>query len=174
MRTLFVLPVATVLLGARSPSPEPVQAHDRGFCRGYHSAPMYHSPRMNYAPPMYQQRYSYQPSYAPRYSRMRPTTTISVAAYDNYFEPKTINVQPGTTVRWMNYGRHAHTVTANDGRWDSGDIPPGAVYAATFQHPGTYYYYCRHHTKDKMQGTIVVGNGSGGSPGYGGSRSPGY
>jgi plastocyanin len=132
-----------------------------------------HSSRMYSAPPNYQQPYGGQPSYAPGRSPMRPTTTISVGAYDNRFEPQTINVQPGTTVRWVNYGRHNHTVTSNDERWDSGDIRPGASYSATFVHPGTYYYYCRHHTQDKMQGTIVVG-GAPASGGYGGSRSPGY
>jgi plastocyanin len=101
----------------------------------------------------------------------RPTTTATVGAFDNYFEPKTIHVQPGSTVRWINRGRHAHTVTAEDDRWDSGDIPPGGSYTATFQRPGTYRYYCRHHTDDKMQGTIVVGPG--GRSGHGGVAQDG-
>ena len=88
---------------------------------------------------------------------------------DNYFEPTTLNIPPGTTVRWVNYGKHPHTVTSKDGGWGSGDIPRGAAYSATFQYPGTYYYYCRHHTKDKMQGTIVVGAGGRGGPGSSGS-----
>jgi hypothetical protein len=86
-----------------------------------------------------------------------------VTAYDNSFEPQTIHVQPGTTVRWVNRGRHAHTVTAEDDRWDSGDIRPAASYTATFQRPGTYDYFCRHH--EGMRGTVVVGNGASG--GYG-------
>jgi plastocyanin len=101
-----------------------------------------------------------------------PATTATVAAYDNRFEPSTINVQPGTTVRWVNYGHHSHTVTATDGRWDSGDIKPGASYSATFKQPGTYYYYCRHHTQDNMKGTVVV-SASGGSA-AGGTSSSGY
>jgi len=159
-------------------APEPAQACDRGFYGGpvyyqptfvYYRQPYYAScqPRGYYAPPMYN-----QPSYGP--SQAGPTTTIRIGAYDNYFEPKSVQVQPGTTVRWVNYGRHVHTVTSSDGRWDSGDIPAGATYSATFQHPGTYYYYCRHHTRDKMQGTIVVGKGSRSGPGYGGSGSTGY
>jgi plastocyanin len=119
-----------------------------------------YAPRAAYAPPMhYEQRQSAPPSYAPRTSPARAATSVTVAAYDNYFEPKTVNIQPGTTVRWVNRGKHAHTVTANDERWDSGDIQPGAVYSATFQKAGSYYYYCRHHTRDKMQGVIVVANG---------------
>jgi plastocyanin len=169
MRFLDVF--TALVLGAfalLSLAPEQAQGCDRGFYGG----PVYYQPmpvsyrQPSYAPPVY-----YQPSYAPRYPQARPTTTISVGTYDNYFEPKTINVQPGTTVRWVNYGKHTHTVTSNDGRWDSGDIPPGAAYSVTFQTPGTYSYYCRHHTKDNMQGAIVVGGAGGG---YGSPGSSGY
>jgi plastocyanin len=101
------------------------------------------------------------PAYYPPPSYMRPVRpVVEVGAYDKVgFKPKDITVAPGTTVRWVNQGKHPHTVTANDGRWDSGDIPPGGSYAATFQQPGTYYYYCRHHTNERMQGAIVVGAG---------------
>jgi plastocyanin len=102
----------------------------------------------------------------------KPTTVTTVGAYDNRFSPQTINVQLGTTVRWVNYGQHAHTVTANNDSWDSGDIKPGAAYSATFKQPGTYYYYCRHHTQDKMQGVIVVGSAS--DSGNRGTASSGY
>jgi plastocyanin len=60
----------------------------------------------------------------------------------------------------------------NAGLWDSGDLAPGASYSATFTRPGTYYYYCRHHTNDKMQGAIVVENGP--AKGNGSGRAPGY
>jgi plastocyanin len=102
----------------------------------------------------------------------KPTTVTSIGAYDNRFSPQRINVQPGTTVRWVNNGQHNHTVTAKDDSWDSGDIKPGATYSATFKHPGMYYYYCRHHTQDKMQGVVVVGTAS--ANGDSGARSPSY
>jgi plastocyanin len=137
--------------------------------RSYSAAAMYSAPQTYHARPMYQQPYGHPPAYAPGYSSPRPTTAINVGAYDNYFEPRTLNVQPGTTVRWVNYDKHSHTVTANDGRWDSGDIPPGGTYSLTFQQPVTYYY-CRHHTQDRMYGTIVVGAGGG----YGGAGSARY
>jgi plastocyanin len=84
----------------------------------------------------------------------------TVGAYDNRFSPQTITVQPGTTVKWVNYGQHNHTITANDDSWNSGDIKPGASYSATFKRPGTYYYYCRHHRQDKMQGVVNVASSS--------------
>jgi len=142
--------------------------------RAYYSN---YSPCICYQPPPCQESYSSQPSGASGYSSQgptlaAPTTTATVGAYDNRFEPITINVQPGTTVRWVNYGHHSHTVTATDGSWDSGDIKPGGSYSATFKQPGTYYYYCRHHTQDNMKGTIVV-SASGGNA-AGGTSSSGY
>jgi plastocyanin len=58
-------------------------------------------------------------------------------------------------------------VTSSTGSWDSGDLPPGTSYSVTFHGTGTYQYYCKHHKG--MQGTIVVGNGTGptaGTSGY--------
>lgn len=155
---------------------ESAQARGWRSCRGpvyYQPAPVvyYQHQRPHYPPPppqYYQQPYSSRPSNAPA----RATTTIRIGAADNYFEPGTVNVQPGTTVRWVNNGKHKHTVTSNDDLWDSGDLAPGATYSVTFTRPGTYYYYCRHHTNDKMQGTIVVGNGT--VERNGSARSPGY
>src|SRR5438445_7405726 len=110
------------------------------------------------------QPHAYQPPSAPGYQAAQPAKFITVGAYDNYFVPKMINIEPGMTVRWVNYGRHMHTVTAADGRWDSRDIRPGASYSATFQYPGAYSYYCRHHTMDKMEGSVAVRDGSSGTP----------
>src|SRR5262249_30530929 len=79
-----------------------------------------------------------------------------VRAYDDFFDPGTINVQPGTTVVWVNQGRHNHTATSLDEAWDSGDIAPGRTYSVTFDRPGTFRYFCRHHTQERMEGTVVV------------------
>jgi mono/diheme cytochrome c family protein len=118
----------------------------------------------------------YQPYNAPRYPPVTPPAKfITVGTYDNYFVPKTITIQSGMTVRWVNYGRNVHTVTSRDSGWGSGDIPPGASYSATFQYPGTYAYYCRHHTMERMEGSVVVRSGSSGPVGgYAGSESSGY
>jgi plastocyanin len=101
-------------------------------------------------------------------------TASAVSAKDNSFDPPTLNVRPGTTVRWTNSGRNPHTVTDRDGKFDSGDIAPGASYTYTFQTPGTYRYYCKHHKG--MEGTIVVGEpGKGpGAGAGGGAKGPAY
>ncbi len=153
-------------------------------CHPVYAQPTYSAPsgyaQQTYAPQTDAPQTSHYPDARARPSApRRPTTTATVNAYDNYFEPKTINVQPGTTVRFVNRGRHAHTVTAGDDRWDSGNIAPGASYTVTFQRPGAYEYYCRHHTDDRMRGTVTVGaddrsNGNmRGAPG-GSSRDGGY
>jgi plastocyanin len=122
----------------------------------YFAPPTYSPPRTSYAQPMYsQQFYGYRPRVTVVEDRPdRPTTTVTVGLTDNRFEPATLTVAPGTTLRWTNNGRHKHTVTASDGRWDSGDLGPGQVYSATFTQPGTYEYFCRHHKE--MRGSIVV------------------
>jgi plastocyanin len=167
--------------------PAPRVAYYSSYTPVYYSRPVYnaqptyysyYSPCVCYTPPdSCQESYSDQRSDARGYSQeqptpAQPTTSATVGAYDNRFSPQSINVQPGTTVRWVNYGQHSHTITSNDNRWDSGDIKPGATYSATFKHPGTYYYYCRHHTQDKMRGVIVVASAA--VNGSSGNQSPSY
>lgn len=120
--------------------------------------------------PRYQYSYPYrvyQPAY-PVYQYAPPAPTYSVSTapvaevvnvgvYDSYFAPATTHVLPGTTVRWINHGRHRHTVTFEDGSWDS-ILPQGASYSVNFTQPGTYRYHCRYHTGQGMYGTIVVGD----------------
>jgi hypothetical protein len=84
---------------------------------------------------------------------------LTVAINDNNFEPQSMHVAPGTTITWINRGTHDHTVTSQDGNWDSGEIGPDGAYSARFKKPGTYHYLCDLH--EGMQGTIVVGDGGG-------------
>ncbi len=82
--------------------------------------------------------------------------TLTVAIHDESFEPKTIQVAPGTTVAWVNRGSHDHTVVSADGAWDSGEIGPDGTYTARFKKPGTYRYLCDLH--EGMEGTVIVGD----------------
>ncbi len=79
---------------------------------------------------------------------------------DDVFVPAVLRVRPGTAVTWRNAGRHAHTVTASDGSWDSGLLAPGQQFRRTFPRPGAYRYYCTPHgapTGRGMAGLILVG-----------------
>jgi plastocyanin len=121
----------------------------RGARRG--SAPVSYG----YSQPMYPPgAYYAQPAPYPPTLMPVPGTIMDVAASDDKFEPATLTVAPGTTVRWTNKGSHKHTVTSATGAWDSGDLAAGQVYSATFTRPGTFEYFCRHHRD--MKGTIIV------------------
>ena len=62
----------------------------------------------------------------------------TIAALDNVFAEQIVRIQPGQTVEWTNEGHTPHTVTADDGSWDSGDLQAGASYSRTFDTPGIY------------------------------------
>lgn len=85
------------------------------------------------------------------------TTTVSVQ--DNTFNPRQATIQSGDTLAWTNDGGVQHTVTADDGSFDSGTLNAGDQFSFTFTGPGTYAYYCQIHGGpggDGMAGTIVV------------------
>jgi len=73
------------------------------------------------------------------------------------FAPATRRIQPGTWVTWSNAGQDAHTITAVDGSFDSGDLYPSEGFSWFFAEPGTFAYDCALHPW--MTGTIVVGSG---------------
>ncbi len=73
------------------------------------------------------------------------------------YAPTARKVAVGTWVTWTNNGQDAHTVTANDGSFDSGDLDPSDGFSWYFDQPGTYTYTCAEHPW--MNGTIIVGNG---------------
>src|SRR5262245_29931780 len=129
-------------------------------CQPYYSNYSYAGPTYVQANAYSQQPMSAQRRYAARPAipndAARPTTIATVGVNDDYFEPKTLTVQPGTTVKWENQGTHNHTVTADNHSWNSGEIAPGQSYSATFTQPGTYYYICQNHTAQRMQGAVVV------------------
>ena len=85
----------------------------------------------------------------------------SVSIEDFYFEPSEAAIQPGDTITWTNNGNHTHTVSADDGSFDSGTLQPGESYSHTFQNPGTVPYHCSIHPS--MTGSVSVGHSGGGT-----------
>lgn len=83
----------------------------------------------------------------------------NVSAVSNRFDPQDLTFPAGTTVIWTNQGFLPHTVTADDGAFDSGTLNPGDTFQFTFDQPGTYPYHCRFHGGSGgvgMSGTITV------------------
>jgi len=70
------------------------------------------------------------------------------------FSPNPATVPPGQTVVWHNVDLTTHRVVLNDGRLDTGNIPPGGFSAPmTLAAPGGYH--CSIHPE--MIGTISDG-----------------
>jgi plastocyanin len=83
-------------------------------------------------------------------------TAMSVMMVDNRNLPAKLTVPVGTTVTWTNNGITPHTVSANGGTFESGNVLPGESFSFTFDSPGNYGYFCRPHLFIGMTGTIEV------------------
>ncbi len=70
------------------------------------------------------------------------------------FSPKRLEIAAGSTVIWTNNDQLVHTVTADDGSWDSGAIEPGKTWTHTFTQPGEYAFHCTPHPF--MKAVVVV------------------
>ena len=83
-----------------------------------------------------------------------PVATTEVKMVKSYrFDPKTIEVEAGSTVTWTNQDNFTHTVQV-EGQEDR-KVEPGERVSITFDQPGTYEYVCTLHSQD-MTGTVVV------------------
>ena len=83
------------------------------------------------------------------------TTTTQVSIQDFFFSPANVSVPAGTTVTWVNEGNVPHTVTSDDGQFDSGVLMPGDSYTVMFKGQGTITYHCAIHPS--MTGSVTVG-----------------
>lgn len=72
------------------------------------------------------------------------------------YSPSSITLKAGVnnTITFVNNDNTKHTVTADDGSFNSGDILPGQTWTYTFP-VGTHTYHCFYHSW--MKGTIIVG-----------------
>jgi plastocyanin len=68
------------------------------------------------------------------------------------FAPATLRVHAGTEITWTNQDPAPHTVTAEDGSFDSGQLDQGATFSATVE--GAVTYVCQIHPT--MRGSIEV------------------
>ena len=95
---------------------------------------------------------------------------------DDFFAPDIVRVDVGTEVEWRNTGRNPHTVTADDGSFDSGVLENGGEFEHTFDTPGVFRFTCLLHGKPGgigMTGIVVVGDVELPSTGGGGGVGPG-
>jgi len=79
------------------------------------------------------------------------------------FTPASITVDAGTTVKWTNKDAIGHTVTSNDGTFDSGTIAPNGTFSYTFANAGTFAYHCKIHPY--MTASVLVKSATGSTAG---------
>ncbi|HEY1293598.1 MAG TPA: plastocyanin/azurin family copper-binding protein [Chloroflexota bacterium] len=75
------------------------------------------------------------------------------------FAPIEIHIAPGQTVTWTNQDAIQHTITADDGSFDSGFLDQGATFTQEFDVPGAYQYFCQPHGGPGLTGmaaTVIV------------------
>lgn len=84
------------------------------------------------------------------------STGNSVSIANFAFSASTLTVASGTKVTWTNNDATTHTVTADDGSFDSGNIAPGGTFSHTFTTAGTFPYHCKIHST--MTAKVVVNN----------------
>jgi plastocyanin len=81
-----------------------------------------------------------------------PASTVSMTK--EAFVPEKLEVAAGTTITWINNDDMPHSVTANDGQFDSGPIQPDKRYQWIAKGTGTIEYHCIFHPS--MTATVTV------------------
>lgn len=77
---------------------------------------------------------------------------VDTAIQNFAFNPESVKISAGDTVRWTNMDSADHTVVGSI--FKSGIIPKGQNYEFRFTEPGVYNYKCSIHPS--MKGTITV------------------
>ncbi len=96
-------------------------------------------------------------------AQAQPQSANEVEISNFAYQPSMLTVPVGTEVTWNNRDPAFHTVTSNDGSFDSDDIMTDGRFSHTFDQPGSYPYHCKLHPL--MQGVIqVVATAAAGTP----------
>lgn len=90
----------------------------------------------------------------PETNTQAPASKVTVKMQNFAFQPASLSVKVGTTVVWTNNDSTPHTVSADDGSFDSGSMSKGGNFSYTFNTPGTVTYNCAFHKS--MRGSITV------------------
>jgi hypothetical protein len=60
----------------------------------------------------------------------------SVRLAGSRFDPPTLTMAAGASLSWFNDDALAHTITAANGSWESGNLAPGGSFERRFDSPG--------------------------------------
>jgi plastocyanin len=85
---------------------------------------------------------------------------VRVRLSPDRFDPPTLTIKTGQTVRWIWGGGDHNVVSGEDctenGIFKSGEPQAGGTFERKFETAGTFPYYCRNHCRSGMTGTIIV------------------
>ncbi|HSM16723.1 MAG TPA: cupredoxin family copper-binding protein [Gemmatimonadales bacterium] len=95
-----------------------------------------------------------EPAITPSAMPSQGDEVIQAAIRQMAFGPSRIEIPVGATVTWTNEDPLAHTVTADDGTFNSGLLNTGQTWSYTFTTPGEYPFFCIPHPF--MKGVVVV------------------
>jgi plastocyanin len=87
-----------------------------------------------------------------------PAAAATVTLSNFQFGPKVVRIKAGGEVTWE-VKEGTHTVTADNGSFESPTLSAGKKYSHTFPTPGTFKYYCSFHGAKgghDMAGTVIV------------------
>src|SRR5262249_39894405 len=68
-----------------------------------------------------------------------------VTITDTGFNPLQVNIGDDDTIVWENDGHERHTVTENNGMFNSGPLAPGQTFSFTFNKAGVFSYHDAEH-----------------------------
>lgn len=81
--------------------------------------------------------------------------SVSITIKNYKYAPATIKVKKGTKITWTNEDVAGHTVTADNGSWESKLLAKGGTYEKTFDSVGTFAYHCAPHPYMKASIEVV-------------------
>lgn len=84
----------------------------------------------------------------------KAATTHTVNIQGMAFQPASLTIQTGDTVKWTNVDRPRHTATARDRAWSTATLQTNQSGSITFNSSGTENYFCKIHPG--MTGKIIV------------------
>jgi len=89
----------------------------------------------------------------------RTATVVVIEMRDDTFEPSTVRIEPGDSVRWVNRGHNPHNIVATDGTYRSKILQTGDSFTVTFPKIGRFDFFCSLHGSPHagMSGSVYVG-----------------
>jgi len=106
-------------------------------------------------------RYVYSPHKSATFTAAIAKPLVQVEVGQDGFSPKSVQINSGDSVTWINNGTASHEVAADPfpskatlPGLDSGELSSGQSYQFNFAKPGTYTYH--DQLNPLLSGTVVV------------------